>query len=145
MPKANCDERIKLALACLQKKADSLKGKRISEFGFADRMAIERELFELLKQLCILRIGYQLQGLGDIHREALLKEISSLKCDLSFRHIAQSVFELRAFMQTLTSNNAYVRDEAISNAGTTSKHALGILGAHLNRFIRLINAEVFGI
>lgn len=142
MLKSNYNERVELAVADLRNRADALNRKRISEFGYADRIAIERELFELLKQLCISKLNYQLQGLGDIHREALFSEISSRKSDAQFKRIAQEVFQLRVFMQKMTSDNAYVRSDAFAGAGTTQAEAIKVLSLHLSKIASAFRAEL---
>lgn len=141
MQKKRLDDTCKAALLRLQKSVDSLKNKTINQFGYVDRMFIERELFELLKQLCISKMDYPLQGLGNIHREALLKKMLSLKCEENLSRAVREVFELRSFMQKITSSSAYVRDDAISSAGISQKDALRTLALHLNGFIEYCNSE----
>ncbi|MDO8259876.1 MAG: hypothetical protein Q7T50_00055, partial [Candidatus Magasanikbacteria bacterium] len=48
----------------------------ISEFGYRERMRIERGLFLTLKVLCYQSANYNLQGFAKCHREDLLKFLS---------------------------------------------------------------------
>ncbi len=118
-------------VSALLKRAEALENGPTGIFGYADRILIERCLFSLLKQVCATRLGYQLQGLGEVHRKALL----AVPCDAELKRVIKDAFELRVFMQAVTSGNPYVRNEALSNAGLLRKQSTRTIAAHIRKLV----------
>jgi len=111
-----------------------------SEFGYKERVRIERGLFLLLKFLCSQKLNYNLQGFGNFHRQTLLAKIVSRKCGAPFAQTIEQIFQLKVFLQALSSENSYVRGDALSRVGVEKKNVFSLIERRVRSIITKINS-----
>lgn len=102
-------------------------------FGYRERMQIERGLFLLVKSLCHYKLGFNLQGFSNAHKEKILELIESNKCENSFLQLIERVFQLKIFIQSLSAESAYVRGDALSQLGLDRQNVFDFISAEIGR------------
>jgi hypothetical protein len=107
--------------------------KNHQEFGYRERMQIERGLFLLIKLLCSERLKYNLQGFSKNHKDNILKIISQDKCAISFTQLVDRIFQLKVFLLSLSSENAYVRGDALSRMGLKRQNVFSFIKDEIGR------------
>lgn len=113
--------------------------KNILEFGYKERIIIERCLFILIKIICKDNIKYNLQGFNDFHKEKILVIVSDDKLNNNLYHIINQIFQLKIFLQKLSSKNGYVRGDSLTNLGLKRKDVLNFIDDQFNSIIKKIN------
>ncbi|MFC1561236.1 hypothetical protein ACFL4V_02040 [Candidatus Latescibacterota bacterium] len=111
-----------------------------SEFGYKERIKIERCLFLLIKTLCQKKIDYDLQGFSNFHRERLSSIISRHESDKTFNQIVEQIFQFKIFLQKLSSENAYVRGDSLSNLGLNRKTVFDFIGVQIKSIVNKLNS-----
>lgn len=111
----------------------------ISEFGYRERIRIERGLFLTLKMLCCQLANYNLQGFAKPHREDLLKFLSKDCTKKSIQELVEQIFQLKIFIVSLSSENAYVRGDAFSRVGVDRSTALNFVKRQAESILEKIN------
>lgn len=110
-----------------------------SEFGYRERVRIERYLFLLLKAFCQRELDYNLQGFSKSH----LEEFSSLAANKSkekaLNLIVDQAFQLKIYLQSLSSENAYVRGDALSKLGLDRTKIFSFIKFQSEVIIKKIN------
>lgn len=110
-----------------------------SEFGYRERIRIERCLFLLIKSLCKKELDYNLQGFSKGHIEKL-SYISSKKLSVkTLILIIDQTFQLKTYLQTLSSESAYVRGDALSKLGLNRKNVFTFIQEELKRIVDKVN------
>lgn len=109
-------------------------------FGYKERMQIERGLFLVLKLLSSERLQYNLQGFSKAHKESILTIIQNIKCNGSFAQVIEHTYQLKIYIQTLSSENAYIRGDALSRHGLNRQTVLGFITNEIQRLRHKINA-----
>ena len=102
-------------------------------FGYKERMQIERGLFLLLKLLCDNKLRYNLQGFSKAHKDSILTLSQANKCNAAFTQLIEQVFQLKVFIQSLSSENAYVRGDALSRLGLNRQTVLSFISDEVQR------------
>lgn len=110
-----------------------------SEFGYRERVRIERYLFLLLKAFCQRQLGYNLQGLSKCHLEEVTSLISNKTKNKSINLIVVQAFQLKIYLQSLSSENAYVRGDALSKLGLDRKKVFSFIQEQSKSIISKIN------
>lgn len=93
----------------------------LSDFGYKERVKIERCLFLLMKTLCKKEINYDLQGFSKFHVEKISYSILNNVPGKTLNLIVDQAFQLKNYLQTISSENAYVRGDALSKLGLNRK------------------------
>ncbi len=106
-----------------------------SEFGYRERVKIERCLFLLIKTLCKKELDYNLQGFSKFHREKISYIISKNVSGKTLNLIVGQVFQLKIYLQTLSSENAYVRGDALSKLGLNRKNVFTFIQEQLKSIV----------
>ncbi len=112
--------------------------KKFSEFGYKERILIERGLFLLIKYLCKDILNYNLQGFSNYHRNKIYSIISNSGCDKTFSRVVEQIFQLKIFLQLVSSENAYVRGDSLSKLGLDRKKVFSFIETQ----IRSISVKV---
>ena len=107
-----------------------------SEFGYRERVKIERCLFLLIKTLCKKKLDYDLQGFSKFHIERLSYITSKNVTGKTFSLIVDQVFQLKIYLQTLSSENAYVRGDALSKLGLDKKSVFTFIKEQLKSIVK---------
>jgi hypothetical protein len=102
-------------------------------FSYRERIAIERLLFLLLKDVCSTAFGYRLQGLTEVHRFALLDFATNASVNREVNRLITRVFELRVFLKSLSSANPYVQGDALSRVGLMKHSAINFIAKELRK------------
>lgn len=102
-------------------------------FGYKERMQIERGLFLLIKVLCDNKLQYKLQGFSKAHKDSILTLSQATKINGAFTQLIEQVFQLKVFIQSLSSENAYVRGDALSRLGLNRQTVLGFISDEVRR------------
>ncbi len=102
-------------------------------FGYKERMQIERGLFLLLKLLSAKKLQYNLQGFSKAHKDSILLVIQNHKYNGPFAQIIEHTYHLKVFIQSLSSENAYVRGDALSRLGLNRQTVLSFIGDEIQR------------
>lgn len=123
MQKKQSHNKIKTILNFLHHESETIE-KSFSEFGYRERILIERGLFLLIKYLCKAMLNYNLQGFNNYHKNELNEIISKTSCDETFTNLVEQIFQLKIFLQSVSSGNAYVRGDSLSKLGLDRKNAL---------------------
>lgn len=85
-------------------------------FDYSERMIIERILFKLLSQICEKFLNYELKGFTEFYKSEVLKNEICINNKI-LTSVIQQIFNLKFYLQKLSSDNAYVRGDAFSNIG----------------------------
>ena len=124
----------RLHKSCEQVKAlaDKLAQDPPQRIGYRERVRIERPLFLVIKELCLLHLGYDLHGLSEVHRRDLNRLIEGKPCCRSLQNLLREAFELRVFVIALSSTNPYVQGDALSRASLAKSDAVATLSHALH-------------
>jgi len=112
---------------------------KLSEFGYRERIKIERSLFLLLKLICRNRINYNLKGFNKRNRDLLLKRINNEHNSMQFAELIEKIFLLKFFIQSLSNKNPYVMFDALSRTATNQENALKFVKVQIESIIKKIN------
>jgi len=123
--------------------AAKVERSQLRSFGYRERIAIERLLFLVLKDICSITLQYSLQGLTEAHRLALLDVVRSKNPASEVNGLVTEIFELRVFLYSLSSANPYVQGDALSRVELTEKSVTNFIGKELCKIATL--AQEFGI
>jgi len=123
--------------------AAKVERSQLRSFGYRERIAIERLLFLVLKDICSIMLQYSLQGLTEAHRLALLDVVRSKNPASEVNGLVTEIFELRVFLYSLSSANPYVQGDALSRVELTEKSVTNFIGKELRKIATL--AQEFGI
>ena len=123
--------------------AAKVERSQLRSFGYRERIAIERLLFLVLKDICSITLQYSLQGLTEAHRLALLDVVRSKNPASEVNGLVTEIFELRVFLYSLSSANPYVQGDALSRVELTEKSVTNFIGKELRKIATL--AQEFGI
>jgi hypothetical protein len=143
MPQKQSPNKIESILNLLHHENDSI-GKNFPEFGYRERILIERGLFLLIKCLCKEILNYNLQGFSNYHKKNLNNIISKTDCDETFLQVVEQIFQLKIFLQSVSSENAYVRGDSLSKLGLDRKNVFSFIEAQIKSITNktiLLNVE----
>jgi hypothetical protein len=98
-----------------------------SQFGYKERIKIERCLFLLAKYLCQILINYNLQGFTKHDQEIITLKLSEINCDKQIVNVFNHIFHLKYTIQSLSSENAYVRGDALSKLNLDRTNIISFL------------------
>ena len=102
-------------------------------FGYRERMKIERGLFLLLKTLCKNILGHNLQGFSESHRMKVFELIARKKSSGSLNRLVTRIWQLKVYIQSLSSENAYVRGDALSRLELDKKSVFSFIGYEIQK------------
>lgn len=118
-------------LAYINNEVDSISEKR--EFGYRERIQIERGLFLIVKLLCVNILKYDLQGFSNAHKDNVLKLIPHDDYGKIFSQLIDRIFQFKIFILSLSSENAYIRGDALSRMGLERKNVFSFIKAETGR------------
>jgi len=104
--------------------------------GYRERLRIERPIFLLLKLVCYRYMGFELRGFTEIHRTELEKQLSLSQVGREIAEFVRLAYELRVFLLRVSSENAYVRGDALFGVTDARIGKNNILVQELHRFHR---------
>ena len=90
----------------------AIEGFSLSNFRYKERIKLERMLYFILNAL----LESETDGFNQASYQKI--KISLLKKDTIQEDIIDRVFEMHIFLKSISSNNPYVRDDALSKADT---------------------------
>lgn len=131
MPQINFQTNFGSIAKYIEDTNESLGGKS-SNFGYRERINIERCLFILLKFLCNEKINYNLQGFSNDHIDKLRNYVENSKCDKIFLQTIEKAFQLKIFIIQISCENAYVRGDSISKLGLNEISVYKFIETQLN-------------
>ncbi len=143
MPQKKSPNKIESIMNFLHHENDSI-GKNFSEFGYRERILIERGLFLLIKCLCKEILNYDLQGFSNYHKKNLNNIISNTDGYEAFSQVVDQIFQLKIFLQSVSSENAYVRGDSLSKLGLDRKNVFSFIENQIKSItnkINLLNVE----
>jgi hypothetical protein len=143
MPQKKSPNKIESIMNFLHHENDSI-GKNFSEFGYRERILIERGLFLLIKCLCKEILNYNLQGFSNYHKKNLNNIISNTDGYEAFSQVVDRIFQLKIFLQSVSSENAYVRGDSLSKLGLDRKNVFSFIETQIKSItnkINLLNVE----
>ena len=138
MPEKQSPNRIESILSFLHHENDRIVI-NFSEFGYRERILIERGLFLLIKCLCEEVLNYNLQGFSNYHKKNLNNIISKTDCDETFSQVVEQIFQLKIFLQSVSSENAYVRGDSLSKLGLDRKNVFSFIEAQIESITNKTN------
>ena len=138
MRSAKCDNDIERLGSTLISEIESVST-NFSEFGYRERVRIERFLFLLLKAFCWRELDYNLQGFSKCHLEEVTSLFSKETKGKSLSLIIDQAFQLKIYLQSLSSENAYVRGDALSKLGLDRKKVFLFIQDQSRSIINKIN------
>lgn len=94
-------------------------------FGYNDRMIIERGLFELLLIVSDIYLKYELKGFSDYYKKEILSTYSVTNSKICT--IIIQIFDLKNFIQSLSSGNSYVQYNLITQTGNEKENIFKFL------------------
>lgn len=103
------------------------------KFGYRDRIQIERGLFLLIKTLCYDKLKYNPQGFSKAHRDRILELLKSNKCDRLFIQLINQVFQFKVFLQSVSSESAYARDDVLSSLRLDRQNVFNFINLEIRR------------
>lgn len=110
----------------------------ISAFGFRERMKLERTLFIILQKTMYKVLNYEVQGFTNFYRNELKKKVTDLDKDKRYHVLIDKIFDLKFFLQSLSSDSAYVRGDTLSKAGANRNEIFSIIKAHVKGIIEQV-------
>lgn len=121
----------------LMEHAAEVERSQLRSFGYRERIAIERLLFLIIKDICSTKLQYSLQGLTEVHRLALLYFVKNRDVGSELNRLITRVFELRVFLYSLSSANPYVQGDAISRVALTKRSVVKFTAKELRKIAAL--------
>ena len=118
---------------------NEMKDDSLSQFGYKERMKIERTLFILLYKICKNHIDIEVQGFNKYYKERILEKTRENRFNSKFDLLITKIFEIKFNLQALSSQNAYVREETLSKVGTDKKQIFQMLYRQINSIKKLID------
>jgi hypothetical protein len=134
MQSKNLAKEIDRIISFLTSESESIST-NILEFGYRERIRIERCLFLLIKTLCKKEIDYDLQGFSNNHIEKLTATIANRLSRKTFNLIISQAFQMKIYLQTLSNANAYVRGDALSKLGLNKKSVFKFIQEQIKSII----------
>lgn len=104
----------------------------LSNFGYRERIKIERCLFLLIKIICKNEFDYELQGFSKRHIENLSLIIPENLSSKSFVLIFEKAYQTKIYLKALSSGNGYVRGDTLSKLGLNRKTVFPFIQDHLD-------------
>ena len=98
-------------------------------FGYRERLRVERFLFLILKSIAINKLNYNLQGFSKDHLDELIVHTRKNKL-LSI--IVTNIWESKIFIKSMSSSNAYIRGDLLSNLNINKKVAFSFVKKRLS-------------
>lgn len=138
MPQKQSPNEIEIILNFLRHENDSIK-RNFSEFGYRERILIERGLFLLIKCLCKKILDYNLQGFSNLHKINLDNIISKTDCGETFLKLVEQIFHLKIFLQSVSCENAYVRGDSLSKLGLDRKNVFSFIESQVKSITNKTN------
>jgi hypothetical protein len=127
----NIQNNIGKIFALLYSDLESIQQKSLSFFGYRERMKLERSLFILLQLLSKGWFNFKIHGFNSFTRDLVLKKIEE-NGGMKIEHeTIQQIFQLKFFLQSLSSDSAYIRGDALSNVMTDRKNVFRFIERQL--------------
>ena len=111
---------------------DKIKEKSFSNFRYKERVKLERTLFLILIEL----VEIDIDGFNQISYNKI-KKILEKDCTI-IDSLIDKLFELQAFLKSVSNNNPYVRDDALSKADTNRIKVFDLIKMKINRIELLL-------
>ena len=108
---------------------EEISNSDIGNFGFKERVKLERTLYLLLLDLTEI----ELSGFNDFSLEKILK----IKNE-QISNIAQEIYQLRIFLKKISSSNPYERYDAINELSVNRKMIFVLMRKKIDRLIKKI-------
>jgi hypothetical protein len=109
----NSDINLDILFKKLQDDINELNSSK-SYFGYSERMLLERTLFAVLRTFCSKYLELDITGFTDYYKSLIL-ENPVCESNSLINEIINQIFSLKYFLQKLSSENAYVRGDALSS------------------------------
>jgi adenylate kinase family enzyme len=113
----------------------SIKAQSLGRFGFKERMKLERTLFLILRAVSISMVGYDIPGFTDYYKQQLIEQLEGKNQCRDYIHLIQKIYSLKQTLQSLSSENGYVRGDTLSKLDQDRRSIFGFL----ERQIKSIN------
>ena len=104
-----------------------IKENSLSNFGYKERVKLERTLFLILIEL----IEIEIDGFNKISYEKIKEAIK--KDNYVVDILVDKLFDLQSFFKSISNNNPYVRDDALSKADTNRIEVFNFIEIKINR------------
>lgn len=124
--------------------ATELEQSPLVQFGYRERVRIERPLFLVLREVCHNQLGHVLHGLTNVHHDALYQCIKGKSCGKDLLDFIRHVFELHAFLLELSSTNPYVQGDALSRVSLTKRDAAAFVVRHIRALVKEAHEVIVG-
>lgn len=111
-------------------------------FGYKERMKIERTLFIILRTISQLTIKYEVSGFTNFYKNEILKRLKQDKINENLEFVITKIFDLKYFLQSLSSESAYVRADAISKIGVDKKKVFIIIESQIKGIQTIVLSSV---
>ena len=111
----------------------AIEGFSLSNFRYKERIKLERMLYFILNAL----LESETDGFNQASYQKI--KISLLKKDTIQEDIIDRVFEMHIFLKSISSNNPYVRDDALTKADTNRLDVFKMIRIKMNRIEGLVN------
>lgn len=111
---------------------DKIKEKSFSNFRYKERVKLERTLFLILIEL----VEIDIDGFNQISYNKI-KKILEKDC-IIIDSLIDKLFELQAFLKSVSNSNPYVRDDALSKADTNRIKVFDLIKMKINRIELLL-------
>lgn len=98
------------------------------DFGYINRVNLERILFLIAKSFCMEKFNCDLGGLTCEHKIELMDRIEKDKYNVQEIHIINRLFKIYELASELTSSDPYCCDLAVEELGGTMELAIQNLG-----------------
>lgn len=135
MPLKVSQKTIKKLIEELSDKANKVEKINVSQFGYRERIQIERILFLIFKGICKATLNYELQGLSQKHYSIFKDNAKLNSWSKEIKKIAEAIFELHVYLQRITSSNAYVRNDALLIMVDNLKDLMPILSKKIQKIV----------
>jgi len=139
MPQKQSTNKIKSILNFIHQENDTIE-MNFSEFGYRERILIERGLFLLIKCLCKVVLNYNLQGFSNYYKNKINDLILKTECKETFSQVVEQIFQLKIFLQSVSSENAYVRGDSLSKLNLDRKNVFGFIDSQIKSITNKTNS-----
>jgi len=116
---------------------EKIASRGVYNFGYIERMILERTLFAVLKLWVRDRLGIELHGFSESYKLQLL-DLLKRKGDERHVFLTCKMFDLKNYLRSLSCENPYVRGDSISKLNVGKDKVFVIIRSQIQGIRRLI-------
>ena len=109
-------------------------------FGYRERLLVERPLYLILKIIGRNKLNYDLKGFSKVDIDELISHISQ---DKPLLRVVSNIWEFKIFIKSMSSSSAYIRGDILSNLNINKKDTFSFIEKRLKNIYEKIEQLKF--